>query len=93
MCEHHMSGAFMRICTISLVTLVLLGASACSRKDQPAQSSDEHSVANGVGRAAYKLSQETKKAATKAAQELDKAGKEAKKGWNEAKQESRAKDK
>lgn len=94
MCEHHMSGGLMRIWTVSLITLdLLLGAGACSRKDHPAQSSDKHSVANDVGRAAYKLSQETKKAATKAAQELNKAGKEAHKGWNEAKQESRAKDK
>jgi len=93
LCEHHMSGVFMRISTVSLVTLLLLAASACSRKEQPAPSTDKHSVANDVGRAAYKLSEETKKAAAKAAQELNKAGKEAQKGWNEAKKDSRAKDK
>ena len=84
----------MRTWTVSAITVgLLLGASACARKDQPAPSTEKHSVAKDVGRAAYKLSQETKKAATKAAQELNKAGKEAQKGWNEAKQESRAKDK
>ncbi|HZT38304.1 MAG TPA: hypothetical protein VFA28_10420 [Bryobacteraceae bacterium] len=80
----------MRIGAASLILLAwLLGG--CARADRNARSSDEHSLANQMGRAAYRLSQKTKKAASKAAQELSKAGKEAHQGWNEAKRESREK--
>lgn len=82
----------MRIWTASLITLGLL-LGGCSRADRASRSSDNHSIANKMGRAAYHLSQETKKAASKAAHELNKAGKEAHQGWNEAKRESKAKEK
>lgn len=82
----------MRVWTVSLITLGLV-LGACSRGDRNTRPSDDHSIANKMGRAAYHLSQETKKAASKAAHELNKAGKEAHQGWNEAKRESKAKEK
>jgi mevalonate pyrophosphate decarboxylase len=78
----------MRIATAALI-LLAWSSGGCSRADRNARSSDDHSIAKQMGRAAYRLSQETKKAASKAAQELSKAGKEAHQGWNEAKRESR----
>ena len=82
----------MRISSATLLAVVALGAAGCN-------SYDEHrdSAARQVGKTAYKVAQDTRRAAKKAGHELREASREAHEGWNdaknEAKDEARAKEK
>ena len=75
------------------VLFLILGLAACGSHNQSRQAdeSNDHSVAHAVGKAAYKVTQESEKIARKAGQELKQAGKEAHSGWKDAKQEDKAK--
>jgi len=70
---------------LSFLVVLATALVGCSRHDNDRR--DDHSAAREAGRAAYHLSQETKKAAREAGRELDHAAREAHEGWNDAKHE------
>lgn len=69
----------------ALLLLVVATLSSCGRNDN--RRSDDRSPAREAGRAAYELSQETKKAAKAAGRELNHAAREAHQGWKDAQRE------
>lgn len=83
----------MRIFPVLFVIAVL---SACShsgpgRADDRPKATEDHSVAHAVGKAAYKVTQESEKVAKKAGQELKDATHQAHEGWKDAKREDKLK--
>lgn len=74
--------------TASMIVLVMagIGLSACGRND----SDQRNSAARAAGRAAYRLSEQTKKAAKELRRDVRQAGKEARQGWNQAKHEDQS---
>jgi hypothetical protein len=84
--NRHILFSVRRISIAGFITLLLFVLCACTR-------SDKNSAARKAGKAAYEISQETRKAAKKAGQELRKAGQEAREGWKEAKREDQARKK
>jgi hypothetical protein len=71
--------------TASMIVLLMagIGLSACGRKE----SDQRDSAAREAGRAAYRLSEQTKKAAKELRRDVRQAGKEARQGWDQAKHE------
>ena len=90
-------GAAMRYPTAVVSAVLLTGLTACSRhtaevRHEPEQKrEDDNKAARVAGRAAYKVSQEAKKAAVAAGHELRTAGKGIREGWSEAKQDAKEK--
>ena len=77
----------MRIWFATIAAVLAIGVSGCTR-----HSENRDSAAREAGKVAYKIAQDTRQAAKKAGRQLHEASREARKGWNEAKDESRAKD-
>jgi len=74
---------YMRLATLALIACLALAG--CRQNDN--RRTDDRSPARAAGRAAYELSQETKKAAKAAGRELNHAAKEAHAGWKDAQRE------
>jgi hypothetical protein len=77
----------MRIWFATIAAVLAIGVSGCTR-----HSENGDSAARQAGKVAYKIAQDTRQAAKKAGRQLHEASREARKGWNEAKDESRAKE-